>query len=111
MDATYVVNQANVDADNTTVSASGVAGAVEVPTGSTVFYIGKEVHNWLRDENERMVLWGALHYAFEYLGNEEQSAKYLNKQMMAIDELNREEKRRRVSGASNAVTYQVSELL
>ena len=58
-----------------------------------------------------MVLWGALHYAFEYLGNEEQSAKYLNKQMMAIDELNREEKRRRVSGASNAVTYQVSELL
>jgi len=74
-------------------------------------YEGNEVYNWLRDDNERMILWGALHHAFEYLGSEEQSAKYLNKQMQAIDELNREEKRRRVSGASNTVTYEVSELL
>jgi len=108
MDAAYVVNQSNIDLGNTTVSASGVSGAVEV---SSVWYIGNEVYNWLRDDNERMLLWGALHHAFEYLGSDEQAAKYLNKQMMAIDELNREEKRRKVSGASNTVTYEVSELL
>jgi len=108
MDATYVVNQNNIDLGNTTVSSSGVTGAVEI---SSVWYIGNEVYNWLRDDNERMVLWGALHHAFEYLGSDEQAAKYLNKQMQAIDELNREEKKRRVSGASNAVTYEVSELL
>jgi len=111
MDATYVVNQSNIDLGNTTVSSSGVTGAVEAPIGSTVYYVGNEVHNWLRDDNERMVLWGALHHAFEYLGSDEQAAKYLNKQMQAIDELNREEKKRRVSGASNTVTYEVSELL
>jgi len=108
MDATYVVNANNVSAGNTTVSNSGVAGAVQL---SGVWYIGNEVYNWLRDDNERMLLWGALHHAFEYLGSDEQAAKYLNKQSMAIEELNREEKKRRVSGASNAATYQVSELL
>jgi hypothetical protein len=108
MDATYVVNQANIDAGNTTVSSSGVAGAVEI---SGVYYIGNEVYNWLRDDNERMLLWGALHHAHEYLGSDDQSMKYLQKQMAGIDELNKEEKRRRVLGASNAATYQVSELL
>ena len=108
MDAVYVVNANNVAVGNTTVSNSGVSGAVEI---SGVWYTGNEVYNWLRDDNERMVLWGALHHAFEYLGSDDQAAKYLNKQMQAIDELNREEKKRRVSGASNAVTYQVSELL
>jgi len=108
IDATYVVNQANIDSGNTTVSSSGVSGAVEI---SGVWYIGNEVPNWLRDENERMVLWGALHHAHEYLGSEEQSVKYLQKQMMSIEELNREEKRRKVLGSSNSVTYEVSELL
>ena len=108
MDATYVVNQANIDSGNTTVSSSGVSGAVEI---SGVYYIGNEVYNWLRDDNERMLLWGALHHAHEYLGSDDQSMKYLQKQMAGIDELNKEEKRRRVLGASNAATYQVSELL
>ena len=78
--------------------------------GSNV-YTGNEVYNWLRDDNERMLLWGALHHAHEYLGSDDQSMKYLQKQMAGIDELNKEEKRRRVLGASNAATYQVSELL
>jgi len=111
LDASYVVNQNNIDAGNTTVSTQGAYGAFEFPIGSTAYYTGNEVYNWLRDDNERMLLWGALHYAHEYLGGDEQAAKYLNKQSMAIAELNREEKRRKVSGASNAVTYEVSQLL
>ena len=111
LDATYVINQNNIDVGNTTVASVGDAGAVEFPASSGSYYTGNEVYNWLRDDNERMLLWGALHHAHEYLGSDDQSAKYLQKQMMAIDELNREEKRRRVSGASNMVTYEVSELL
>ena len=89
----------------------GDPGAVEFPVSSGTYYTGNEVYNWLRDDNERMLLWGALHHAHEYLGSDDQSMKYLQKQVGAIDELNREEKRRRVSGASNMVTYEVSELL
>jgi hypothetical protein len=106
--ATYVVDQVNITAGNTTVSSSGVTGAVQI---SGVWYVGNEIYNWVRDENERILLWGALHHAHEYLGSDDQAAKYLQKQMMGIEELNREEKRRRVLGASNRVTYEVSELL
>jgi len=111
LDATYVVNQNNIDVGNTTVASVGDPGAVEFPVSSGTYYTGNEVYNWLRDDNERMLLWGALHHAHEYLGSDDQSMKYLQKQVGAIDELNREEKRRRVSGASNMVTYEVSELL
>jgi hypothetical protein len=111
MDAVYVVDQVNIDAGNTTSASVGDAGAVEFPTSSGTYYTGNEIYNWLRDQNERILLWGALHHAHEYLGSDEQSMKYLQKQMMGIEELNREEKRRRVLGASNRVTYEVSELL
>ena len=111
MDAVYVVDQVNIDAGNTTSASIGDAGAVEFPTSSGTYYTGNEIYNWLRDQNERILLWGALHHAHEYLGSDEQSMKYLQKQMMGIEELNREEKRRRVLGASNRVTYEVSELL
>jgi hypothetical protein len=111
LDAAYVVNQNNIDAGNTEVSTMGAEGAFEFPVSSGNYYTGNEVYNWLRDDNERMLLWGALHHAFDFLGSDEQSNKYLNKQIQVIEELNREEKRRRVSGASNTVTYEVSELL
>jgi len=111
LDAVYVVNQVNIDAGNTTAASSGDTGAFEFPVTSGTYYTGKEVYNWLRDDNERLLLWGALQYAHEYLGSEEQANKYMQKQLMGIEELNREEKRRRVSGASNSVTYEVSELL
>tara|TARA_R110000796_G_scaffold29947_1_gene80377 strand:- start:220 stop:975 length:756 start_codon:yes stop_codon:yes gene_type:complete len=111
MDATYVVDQSNITAGNTTASSSGATGAVEFPASSGTYYTGNEVYNWLRDDNERVLLFGALHHAFEYLGDENQSVKYLQKQVQGIAELNREETKRRTSGASNRVTYEVSELL
>jgi len=111
MNATYVVNQANIDAGNTTVASSGDAGAVESPLGSGTYYVGNEVYNWLRDDNERILLWGALGHAFEYLGDSEASMKYFQKQEVNISDLNREELTRRLKGASNEVTYEVSELM
>jgi len=111
MDSVYIVNAANIAAGNTTTVTEGIYDGITGDEITAPVYTGNEVYNWLRDDNERMVLWGALHHAFEYLGSDDQAAKYLNKQMQAIDELNREEKKRRVSGASNTVTYEVSELL
>ena len=43
--------------------------------GSTMYY-GNLVPNWLRDENERVVLMGALAEAFFYLQENEESQKY-----------------------------------
>jgi len=111
LDATYVVNQANIDSGNATAASSGDAGAVEFPASSGNFYTGNEVYNWLRDDNERALLWGALGHALDYLGDIENSVKYFKKQELVISELNQEETIRRVKGASNEVTYEVSELM
>ena len=111
MDATYVVNQDNIDNGNTTVSSVGATDAVEFPASSGSYHTGNEVYNWLRDDNERVLLWGALHHAHEYLGDEAKSASYIQKQMSGITDLNLEETKRRTSGASNRVTYEVSELM
>jgi|TARA_B110000908_G_scaffold21027_1_gene23631 hypothetical protein len=111
LNAVYVVNQVSITAGNVSDAFFNDEGAIEFPAASGNYYLGKEIYNWLRDDNERVVLWGALYYAHEYTGDVELSAKYLQKQMMGIEELNREEKRRRVLGASNRVTYEVSELL
>jgi len=111
LDATFLVNATNVNVGNCTQVVQGTTGAVEYPLGSGTYYIGNEVYNWLKDENERALLWGALSHAFEYLGEDNKALKYAEKQMQAINELNQEEKYRRVKGAVNTVTYEVSELL
>ena len=111
LDATYVVNQANITLNNCTVVDSSTEGSVEFPVGSGTYYVGNEVYNWLRDDNERVLLWGALAEAFNYLGEEQKAMMYNQKQELAIQELNTEEKLRKSKGASNTVTFEVSELL
>jgi len=111
LDATYVVNQANIDLNNCTLADINTEGAVEFPEGSGTYYVGNEVYNWLRDDNERVILWGALAEAFNYLGEEQKAMLYNQKQELAIQELNTEEKLRKAKGASNMVTFEVSELL
>ena len=111
LDAAYVVNQANIDSGNATAASSGDAGAVEFPASSGNFYTGNEVYNWLRDDNERALLWGALGHALDYLGDIENSVKYFKKQELDIAELNQEETIRKVRGASNEIVFEVSELM
>ena len=111
LDATYVVNQNNIDIGNCTEVSVDEPEAVEFPQGSDTYYVGKEVYNWLRDDNERALLFGALAHAFEYLGEEQKSLGYQQKQDALLQELNREEKFRKTKGAVNTVTYEVSELL
>ena len=63
-------------------------------------FIGVEIEHWLRDENERVVLFGALAEAFAYLEEDPAQQKYMQMFQMEIDELNREEKMRMHKGGN-----------
>ncbi len=68
-------------------------------------YDGNETDHWLRDENERIVLFGALAEAFAYLAEDDQAAKYLQIWQTEIDELNREETMRQGKGGNIKINY------
>ena len=105
LDATYVVNQANINAGLATPNGAPGTGDVEFPTGSNLYYTGTEVPNWLRDDHERMLLWGGVAHALDYIGEDERAAKFFAKQKEAIIELNNEETKRKVKGGSMVATY------
>lgn len=109
MDALYMVNETNVLANLCTLSTSGASGSVESPAGSGNYYVGNEVANWLRDENERLLLWGAVSIALDYVGEDERSAKFEAKQMQGIQELNQEELQRKVRGGQYRQTFSVTD--
>ena len=103
--AAYVVNQTNIDAGLAESSTQSVTGSVEFPTSSGNYYVGKEVPNWLRDSNERVLLWGAVAHAFDYVGEDERAAKFKDQQLKDIQELNAEEVQRKTRGGSYVQTY------
>jgi hypothetical protein len=75
------------------------------PTGqtrtiTTSSYYGSEVPNWLRDENERILLNGALAEVFIYLNEPDTASMYANLFSQEIQELNNEEAQRRASGGN-----------
>ena len=82
--ATYTIEG---DVETTTYYPEGttqaqIEAAVPTPSGqtltvTTVTRYGINVPDWLREENERVVLFGALQEAFTYLQEEDQAAKYL----------------------------------
>jgi hypothetical protein len=109
INAVYTVNEVNRLAGLTTISTSGTTGAVETPIGSGNYYVGNEVPNWLRDENERILMWGAVAYAFDYVGEDERAAKFNAQQLQGILELNDEEILRKVRGGQYRQTFSVTD--
>jgi len=105
LDARYLVNQDNIDSGLAVASTVDADGAVEFPASSGNYYVGTEVPNWLRDSNERVLLWGAVSHAFDYVGDDERSAKYATQQLQGIQELNQEEIQRKARGGSHIQTY------
>ena len=105
LNARYLVNQSNIDAGLAVSSTVDADGAVEFPSSSGNYYVGTEVPNWLRDSNERVLLWGAVSHAFDYVGEDERSAKYAAQQLQGIQELNQEEIQRKARGGSHIQTY------
>ncbi len=105
LDARYLVTQANIDSGLATVSTVDAEDSVEFPASSGNYYVGSEVPNWLRDSNERILLFGAVAHAFDYVGEDERSAKYAAQQLQGIQELNQEEIQRKARGGSHIQTY------
>ena len=61
--------------------------------------------NWLRDENEKIILFGALAEAFDYLDEPEQAGKYREKFYKEIQALNTEETMRKSRGGNVQIHY------
>ena len=64
------------------------------------YFFGEEPPNWLRDEQEKLIIWATLVHVFDYLGESEMMQKYLAKATADIQQLNTEEGKRRASGGN-----------
>jgi hypothetical protein len=113
--------QTYLDASNSTngiplyvTNTAAYATVAEVPSGTsytTKYFTGKEVGNWLRDNNERLLLWGALFNIASYLNDEPMEKNYFEKFIMDIDSLNKEEKYRRARGGNVQVNFNGNDLI
>lgn len=74
-------------------------------------YAGKEVSNWLRDQNERMLIWGSLYNLGAYLFDEKMEQRYQVKFLDNINSVNREEKFRRASGGNVQINFNTNGLI
>jgi len=91
-----IVDTAQILADNVDITFSN--------TNSTLF-IGNEIPNWLRDQNERVILMGALAEVFSFTQEDDQAQKYLSLFMSEIKELNDEDATRNASGGNLQVNF------
>ena len=84
------------------------ADAQAADTGGTVtsaYYIGTLVPNWLRDQNERVLLMGALAEIFSFTQEDDQAQKYGAMYLKEIQELNDEDGKRNASGGNLQVNF------
>ena len=68
-------------------------------------YRGNEAANWLRDENERVLLMGALSEVFYYLQDDDQGVKYKKLFDQEVFELNDEDTKRNAAGGNVQVNF------
>jgi hypothetical protein len=87
-------------ADATTAQAASAGGTV-----TNAYYIGIATPNWLRDQNERVLLMGALAELFAYVQEDDQAQKYLQVFKSEIAELNDEDAKRNASGGNLQVNF------
>ena len=86
----------------TTTITDGVTTYAE---GGTQMFYGNYVPNWLRDENERVLLMGALAELFFYLQEDTEAQKYAQLFSAEIQELNDEDRMRHSSGGNIQVNF------
>ena len=72
---------------------------------NSLAYNGNEAANWLRDENERVLLMGALSEVFYYLQDDDQGIKYKKLFDQEIFELNDEDTKRNAAGGNVQVNF------
>ena len=128
LNATYAVTVLNYNVGFLTVSSQGTSGAAQLwfnsNTGTTayatqaeataasaggtvtsVYYVGNTTPNWLRDENQRVLLFGALAEVFAYVQEDDQAAKYGAMFRQEIAELNDEDAKRNASGGNLQINF------
>ena len=66
--------------------------------GTQTRIMGAEVPNWLRDENEKLLLFGALAEAFTYLDEADMAQKYAARFASELANLNNEDNMRKYKG-------------
>lgn len=74
-------------------------------TVTSTYYIGTLVPNWLRDQNERVLLMGALAEVFSFTQDDAQAAKYGKMFYTEIQELNDEDGKRNASGGNLQINF------
>jgi hypothetical protein len=117
LDAVYSGNYVNWAANFGTIDVSGTPTLYTNSADKTESFfntriaasasnwVGAEAGNWLRDENEKILLFGTLKEVFIYLNDEKEIQKYdilFNEQ---IDSLNGEERQRLARGGSIAMSF------
>jgi len=91
-------------------ATSALATAYATPV-TTKYYIGDEAANWLRDSNERLLVWGGLYNLGAYLFDDKMEQRYEKKFNETIFSLNKEEKWRRASGGNVQVNFNTNGLI
>jgi hypothetical protein len=96
-----------------TAAYASLADKPSSDTGTPVtkYFIGKEVGNWLRDNNERLLVWGALGNLGSYLSDEKMEQRYTSRFISDIASLNKEEKFRRASGGNVQMNFNSNDLI
>jgi len=74
-------------------------------TVTSTYYIGTLVPNWLRDQNERVLLFGALGEIFAFTQEDDQAQKYGQMFYNEIKELNDEDEKRNASGGNVQINF------
>ncbi len=97
-----------VNGDTTNAYATGseaTTADTESAGTNSANYIGTEVPNWLRDQNERILLYGALVEVFAFVQDDQQAAKYKLMFDNEINELNSEDRKRNSSGGNVQINF------
>jgi len=96
----------------TSTAAYAAIGAVPAGTAyTTKYFLGKEVGNWLRDNNERLLIWGALGNLGSYLNDQTMEQRYTTRFVADIQSLNKEEKMRRATGGNVQTNFNSNDLI
>jgi hypothetical protein len=72
---------------------------------TTLYFSGYESPNWLKDENERLLLWGALYHLGAFLFDDKMEQRYQARFNEGVQSLNKEEQFRRASGGNVRMNF------
>lgn len=102
----------NAVGGTTTINAYTTQGAAQTANRpnrgdvlSSQYFTGLLVPNWLRDDNERILLNGALAEVFFFLQDDDQASKYASLFKEEIASLNDEDKKRHAKGGNIQTSY------